>query len=217
MKYKNIPDMFFQTCLYHSSEKTAFLYKADGKYQELTYGKLQERVEKLAIGLLELGFHKGDRIGLVSENRIEWIIVSFAINLIGAIDVPLFPILSAKQEEEIFTDCGVSAVIVSNQFQLSKILQFKDNVASIRHVIVMNDDYDSNELYVKSLKSLEERGGAIKNEQARHEHLLQKSAAIQPHDLLTLIYTSGTTGTPKGVMLTHHNILSNIEAVLERK
>ncbi|MBS3999476.1 MAG: long-chain fatty acid--CoA ligase [Desulfobulbaceae bacterium] len=215
MKYKNIPDMFFQTVRYHSSEKPAFLYKSDGKYNELTYGELQDRVEKLAIGLLELGFHKGDRIGLVSENRIEWIIVSFAINLIGAIDVPLFPILSAKQEEEIFTDCEVSAVIVSNQFQLSKIMQFKDNVTSIRHVIVMNDDYDTNELYVKSLKELEERGGLIKNEQTRHEHLLLKSAAIQPHDLLTLIYTSGTTGKPKGVMLTHHNILSNIEAVLE--
>ncbi|PKL85909.1 MAG: long-chain fatty acid--CoA ligase [Ignavibacteriae bacterium HGW-Ignavibacteriae-1] len=215
MKYKNIPDMFFQTVRYHSSEKPAFLYKSDGKYNELTYGELQDRVEKLALGLLELGFHKGDRIGLISENRIEWIIVSFAINLIGAIDVPLFPILSAKQEEDIFTDCGVSAVIVSNQFQLSKILQFKENIASLRHVIVMNDDYDSNELYVKSLKELEERGGKIKNDEARHEHLLQKAAAIQSEDLLTLIYTSGTTGTPKGVMLTHKNILSNIEAVLE--
>lgn len=215
MKYKNIPEMFVQTCLQNPSDKTAFLYKSDGKYQDLTYGTLLDRVEKLALGMLELGFHKGDRIGLISENRIEWILVSFAINMIGAVDVPLFPILSAKQEEEIFTDCDVSSVIVSNQFQLTKILQFKDKVPSIRHVIVMNDEYDSNELYVRSLKELELRGASIKNETDRHEHLLEKVKAIGSDDLLTLIYTSGTTGKPKGVMLTHRNIISNIDAVLE--
>lgn len=214
MKYSSIPEMFYDVCLKNPPNKPAFLYKTDGKYHELKYDDLIDRVEKLALGLLELGLHKGDRVGLISENRIEWILSCFAINMIGAIDVPLFPILSAKQEEEIFTDCEVSAVFVSNNFQLSKILQFKERVSSLRHIIVMNDDYESKEVYVKSLKELEDRGESVKKSNERREHIRQKIKSINPDDLLTLIYTSGTTGKPKGVMLSHINILSNIEGAL---
>ena len=139
--YKTIPERFLERCqLSENIGKPAFRYKVAGIWKELSHSELRHKVSCLAISLMELGIRKGDRVGLVSENRIEWIISSLAINMLGAVDVPLFPILTSKQIEEIFKDCSVTAVIVSNNFQLSKILEFTDRLNSLRQIIVMNDE-----------------------------------------------------------------------------
>lgn len=208
--YNTITEIFLETTEKADESKPAFRYKRDGEYTGLTHLELRHKVECLSIALMELGIHKNDRVGLVSENRIEWIISCFAINCIGAVDVPLFPILTAKQEEYIFTDCGVSAIIVSNNFQLKKILEFKDKLDSLRHIIVMNDDFDSKNVYVHSFKDLLKRGCELKPLDERKQIFLNAAEKIKPGDLLTLIYTSGTTGNPKGVMLTHKNVASNV-------
>jgi len=176
---------------------------------------LRESVECLAIALSELGIHKGDKIGIASENRIEWIVADFAIVSLGAVDVPIFPILTAKQEEYIFSHAEVSAIFVSNDFQLQKVLQFKDKIQSLRHVIVMNDNYNSSEVYVKSIRSLIDRGKQLKSDSARRTWFENTSLNVNPDDLLTIIYTSGTTGEPKGVMLTHNNMVTNIAGVYQ--
>jgi long-chain acyl-CoA synthetase len=215
MNYFTIPEMFIKTCeKFADGSRTAFLYKKNGRFVSITHNELREKVGCLALGLMELGVRKSDRIGLVSENRIEWIISSLAINMLGAIDVPLFPILSAKQEEDIFNDCQVSSVFVSNNFQLNKILEIKDSVPSLRQIIILNDEYDSKELFIHSFNNIINRGAALRNETERKALIQEQINKIDTNDLLTLIYTSGTTGKPKGVMLTHSNILSNIVGAL---
>ncbi|MDT3738992.1 MAG: long-chain fatty acid--CoA ligase [Candidatus Kapabacteria bacterium] len=210
-KYKSIPEMFVELCRKSEDlEKPAFRYKQNGEWTTISHSKLLADVSCLAISIMELGIRKGDRVGIVSENRIEWIISSFAVNMIGAIDVPLFPILTASQEEDIFRDCRATAVIVSNNFQLEKVMEFKDNLKSLRQIIIINDEYDSKDVFVHSFSDLLSRGCSLRSFEERMKLLKAQIDKIQPDDLLTLIYTSGTTGDPKGVMLSHGNLLSNI-------
>jgi long-chain acyl-CoA synthetase len=215
MIYSTIPEMFIKICeKFADNSRAAFLYKVNSEFVSITHNELRQKVECLALGLMELGIRKSDRIGLVSENRIEWIISSLAINLLGAVDVPLFPILSAKQEEDIFNDCQVSSVFVSNNFQLKKILEIKDSVPSLRQVIILNDEYDNKEVFIHKFNEIINRGFELRNENDRRTLIRDQINKIETDDILTLIYTSGTTGKPKGVMLSHANILSNIEGAL---
>ncbi len=215
MNYTSIPAMFTDVCNRYGNSKTAIKFKKKGKYTDINHSELCELIEKVALGLMELGIHKGDRVGIMSENRIEWIISSLAINSIGAIDVPIFPILTSKQAEYIYTDCQASAIIVSNNFQLNKVLQFKDNLSSLRQIIVMNDEFDSKDVYIKSFHGLISRANELKTDEERKNIFFDGINKIKADDLLTIIYTSGTTGNPKGVMLTHRNLLANIKGSLD--
>jgi len=215
MSFKNIPDMLNLVCKKYSYKSAAFVYRKDGIYHELTHLELLDKVESFAIALLELGIHKGDRVGLVAENSIEWIISCFAINMIGAVDVPLFPILSAKQEAEIFADCSVTAIILSTEFQLNKICEEKKSLAHLRQIITFANQFEHKELYIHSFDVMLEHGSQLRTKEERQKLLSAIIDTIDGNDLLTLIYTSGTTGKPKGVMLTHNNILSNISDAMD--
>ncbi|OGU13488.1 MAG: hypothetical protein A2X61_11625 [Ignavibacteria bacterium GWB2_35_12] len=213
MQFSTIPEMFIKICKRFGHNKTAFMYKKDGVYIDVSYEEVREKVECFAVGLLELGVHSGDRVGIVSENRLEWAIADFAITGIGAVDVPIFPTLTAKQEEFIYNDCEAVAVVVSNSFQLKKILEVKETIPSLRHVIVMNDDVTSNQIFVKSMNSVILRGTELRTREERSNLFEEMALKAEPDDLLTLIYTSGTTGNPKGVMLTNKNIVANLIGV----
>jgi long-chain acyl-CoA synthetase len=213
MEFRTIPEMFLRVTDKFGDSKPAFRYKLKGAqaYTDLTFKELREKVECFGLGLLNLGLRPGDRIGIIAENRIEWVIADLAITGIGAVDVPIFPILTAKQAEFIYGDCAVSGIIVSNDFQLSKVLQFKENVSSLRHVIVMNPDFNSDDVAVKSMDYIISRGNEIRPSQERRRIFEDHCMKVREEDLLTLIYTSGTTGNPKGVMLTHKNVVANIK------
>lgn len=215
MEFNTIPNMFYKLVEKYNSSKPAILYKEGGEYIGKTHAEILETVECLALGLMELGIREGDRVGIVSENRIEWIYSDLAILTIGAIDVPIFPTLTSKQEKYIFENCQATVIIVSNNFQLQKVLEFKDELPSLRHVIVINDDFNVDDVSVKSLNDIIKRGKDIRNSSERKHILKERLNKIGPNDIATIIYTSGTTGDPKGVMLTHKNILSNIEGVFE--
>jgi len=214
MSNKTIPELFNSICDRLGDSKAAYMYKVDGEWNSLSFTQLRDKVESFALALMELGIHKGDRVGLVSENRIEWIISSLAINAIGAVDVPIFPILTSKQEEYIFTNCSASAIIVSNNFQLGKVMEFKERLSSLRHIIVLNKDFKTKDVFVKSIDELINRGSALRSKDERREIFKDCCDKIQEDDLLTIIYTSGTTGNPKGVMLTHKNVVANINGCL---
>lgn len=133
MNVSTLAEFYYVVCKKWTN-KIAYKYKIDDEWKEISYNDFLTQAECLAIGFLELGIKKGDRVGIVSENRIEWVISVAALSLIGAIDVPLFPTLTSKQEEAIFNDCKANVVIVSNNFQLNKVLEFKENVDSLRHI-----------------------------------------------------------------------------------
>ncbi len=211
MNFRTVPEMFLDVCARMDNGKPAVLHKVDGEYKGVAHAELKDEVSALLVGFLEIGIRAGDRIGIVSENRLKWLLADIALVSLGAVDVPIFPTLTAKQEEFIFNDCEAAAIIVSNDFQLRKLLEVKDNIPSLRHIIVMNDNFESKYVMVKSFSSIIKKGKELKDKAERLNMLEKFAKKVKPDDLLTLIYTSGTTGNPKGVMLTHDNVISNVK------
>lgn len=208
MNFSTIPELYYSVCKKWGN-KIAYNYLVGEDWEEITYNDFLIQVECFALGLMDLGIHKGDRIGVISENRLEWLVSVAAISMIGAIDVPLFPNLTSKQEADIFADCQATAIIVSNSYQLNKVLDFKDDISSLRHIIVMNDKIDNKDIYVRRMSEILQRGSTIKTPEERRSLLQNIRAKLNKEDIVTLIYTSGTTGEPKGVMLTHENLIAN--------
>jgi long-chain acyl-CoA synthetase len=186
----------------------ALRIKRDGRWAELSYREVADQVQDLSVGLLELGVQPGDRVAILSENRPEWAIADYACLAAGCTDVPIYPTLPAKQAEYILRDSGAVAVLVSTDAQLEKVLSVRDRAPALRHVI----GFDGRGSGVLPYAEVLARGRA-----ARAGHAEWRSRALQtgPDDLATLIYTSGTTGDPKGVMLTHGNIASNVSTSVE--
>jgi long-chain acyl-CoA synthetase len=216
MEFTTVPEMFLQAIERFGlqSDKFAYSRKTNGIYKGISFAELAVSVESFAVGLLELGIKRGDRIGIVSENRLEWIIADLAITGIGAIDVPIFTTLTAKQEEQIFINCEATAIVVSNAFQLGKILKIQENMPSLRHVIVMNHSDKGAHPLVKSMDDVMQLAGSMTSEE-RTQLFREYAARVEPDDVLTLIYTSGTTGIPKGVILTNKNICANVQSCLQ--
>lgn len=214
MSYTTIPQMFAQIVENNKTraDKPAFLRKVRGAYTPFTYSELAEWVTAFAAGLHSMGMSKGDMIGVVSENRIEWVVADFAAAGIGVIVVPVFPTLTANQEQYIFTHCGARMLLVSNKFQLAKILQIRDALPALQWIVVMNSDIPADDPMIISYSEVLQRGRA---QAAREQWFAEQCHTVQPNDLLTIIYTSGTTGEPKGVMLSHKNIVANMKGGLE--
>ena len=211
MEKMTITEMFANSIRQYGT-KAALSSKIDGSYQDISYTELGERVENFALGLIELGVERGDRVVLLSENRPEWAIADLAIIAAGGVNVPMFPTLTSAQVEYIVKDSGAKAVCVSDENQLNKIDAFRENVPHLERVIVFDapeSDKNSDDLTFDDVRSLGEKveNGA--------EIYKQASEAANPDDLVTIIYTSGTTGDPKGAMLTHHNFMSNARTCID--
>jgi long-chain acyl-CoA synthetase len=197
---------------YQDQNRPALMYKAENGYQGITYSQLRTHVKNFAYGLTALGIKRNDKVAIVSENRPEWVIADMALAQLGIISVPVYPTLTPKQIEFIFNDADVVCAIVSNQFQLNKIQKIKYDVPALRETIVFSEKGIVEEKSVKLMTSIYALG-----ERAAAEHpqfLEQQRKLTKPEDLLTIIYTSGTTGNPKGAMLTHKNLVSNITCVV---
>ncbi len=210
--FETIPQMFLSVTNHFkgNTQKVVFSRKVGKEFVGITYDELREMVECFAVGLRELGVERGQRIGILSENRIEWVVADFAITSMGAIDVPIFPTLTGQQSAYIFNNCDAQVVVLSNRMQLNKILKVKDELPNVKHIIVMNDDIEAEESFVSKFSDVVRKGASTLSQQARTAWFEEQAKLVQPEDLLTLIYTSGTTGNPKGVMLTHRNLVANI-------
>ncbi len=202
-------------CLSRHPRNDAFARKINGVYEDVSTEAFARRVRYLGLGLSELGIKSGDRVALLSENRLEWAIADLAILSIGAINVPIYPSLPPQQIRYLLEDSGARAIIVSNENQFEKIREISDRLAGIFATIIIDSPITrrADRDLVISFESLYDRGR--RTYKTDPSLFLKLSESVQPGDIATIIYTSGTTGPPKGVLLTHRNILSNVRAVLK--
>ena len=186
----------------------ALQYKRGGAYAALSHREIERRVRHIALGLASLGVKPGDRVAILSENRPEWALADYACLTAGVTDVPIYPTIPADQVAFILNDSGAVAIFVSNPEQAAKVIEVRSQLPSLAHVISFDEVGPSADM---TLAALEHRGAAAETPQSLADYK-RVAESVTPDDLATLIYTSGTTGNPKGVMLTHNNIRSNIEA-----
>jgi long-chain acyl-CoA synthetase len=211
MNKGTLTHLFFATTDRHGALPAAFRSKVGGSWVGITHRQALERVQAITLGLRELGVRPGERVALISENRPEWALIDYACLCTRAADVPIYPTLPAKQTEYILRDSEAVAVFCSTAAQLAKVLEVKAGLPALRHVIVF-DTVAKSAGGALTLEELEAKGrGAA----PKYPDWKKEALAARPDDLATLIYTSGTTGDPKGVMLSHNNIWSNVQAVLQ--
>lgn len=208
--YRNIPEVQRRQAERLGSQ-VAIRFKRDGRYVDVTWADYRSDVLACAAALVEAGIQPGDRVGLLGENRVEWMIADLGILSAGGVTVSPHSSLSAKQVEYQMHNSGARWLFVSTATQLEKARQIRGDLPELRGVVV----FDS------AAAGAGEVGWNAFLEQGRNalarvsNELTQREAALGPDDLATLMYTSGTTGDPKGVMLTHNNILSNTIACLQ--
>ncbi len=201
-------ELFF-TAANDASRHVVMRRKVEGAWQDIQRVDFLARVRHTNAALRKLGFAAGDRIAILSENRPEWAIADYACLTARLIAVSIYPSLPAQQIAYILKDSGARGIFVSNRDQLDKVLSVRSELPGLQHVISF--DHGPLPEGVLSLDDLESRGAATVGHLANWE---AEALAAHPDDLATLIYTSGTTGDPKGVMLTHGNIASNINSAL---
>lgn len=187
----------------------AFLAFREGEWQAVSHRSLLETVRFVSAGLRQLGVTRGDRVALLSENRSEWAIADFAILCAGALNVPIYPTLPAGQVAEILEHAGTVVAFVSTREQLEKLLTTRATTGL--GTIIAFDDVADGAADVIAMGRLIEMGREV---DPGENDFRRQALAADPDDVATIIYTSGTTGTPKGVMLTHDNLYSNVRAGL---
>jgi len=193
----------FNSAVDNHRESEFMRFKTGGEWRSLKFGEVARRVRELALGLHALGIRAGDRIAIWSENRPEWNLADLAALAIGAVDVPIYATQTRSQVEYILADSAARAILVSSAFAESA-LAIKSQLPDLEFVITL--DKISGD--VVDVESLIDQGRSLFGEQPGLYEGLWRAA--NPDDLATILYTSGSTGDPKGVMLTHKNLTSNV-------
>jgi long-chain acyl-CoA synthetase len=174
-----------------------------------------ERIRDLSLGLSALGLNRGDRVGIVSESRPEWLIADLAILTASCVTVPVYPTLAAQQVRYILHDAGARVVFVSNAVQAAKVQEVRQELPALEAIIAIEPGATASGS-VLTFDAVTSHGhAAMTGSWGAAKEYKDRARAIQPGDLATLIYTSGTTGEPKGVMLTHANLASNMHASVD--
>jgi long-chain acyl-CoA synthetase len=189
-------------------ERAVLWQDSSGNWLPISTDELLARVYALANAFANWGIVKGDRIALLAENRWEWPVVDFATLVLGAVDVPIYPTLTADQIAKLLVDSGARIAVVSSEVQYRKIAAIRSQTQLERILVMDQIPGMESTLSVIALSSLLENAAATASGVDIERWL--RSFAVRPEDLATLIYTSGTTGDSKGVMLTHGNIASNL-------
>ena len=203
MKITRVFDLLPFLKMYYP-ETNIFSAKKDGVWKAYTTESFINQVNDLSLGLLKLGIQKDDKIANMSPNRPEWNIVDFAVMQMGAIHLPLYPTLAESDLKYILNDSGAKVVFVATDDLYQKIKSVKNDCPHLKYIFSYESIDDEN---VKHWTKLIEMG-----DPADSHKIEEYKAQVQPDDILTLIYTSGTTGNPKGVMLTHDNLVSNFKS-----
>lgn len=199
--FENLVDMFEKSTK-KFADRPLFGVKKNGAYQWITYREIAKQVDEVRAGLAAIGVGAGDKVAVIADNRPEWAIAAYATYGLGAQYVPMYEAQLPKEWEYILKDCGAKVLLVANDKIDEKcrpMLKQNGGVETLEHVVNMNGKADD----ATSFKGVAELGR--KNP--------KPSTQPKPEDVCGFIYTSGTTGNPKGVLLTHRNLTSNVNAV----
>ncbi|MBE9510449.1 MAG: long-chain fatty acid--CoA ligase [Bacteroidetes bacterium] len=184
----------------------AFVFKRNGNWKKFSTEKYIELVNLVSLGLIAMGFKKGDKIATASiNNRPEWNFVDMGMSQIGVIHVPVYPTISRRDYQYIFREAEIKLVFISDKILYCKIHPIISEVDKIKDIYTFDRIRGNNNWY--EIVKL-----GRKNKNKLEERLKEIKQSIKPEDFTTLLYTSGTTGFPKGVMLSHRNIISNVLA-----
>jgi long-chain acyl-CoA synthetase len=197
-EFKNLVDLWSKSCEKYA-DRELFGTRIDGRWEWVTYAQFANRVDEVRGGLAARGITAGDRVGCVSDNRVEWAVAAYAIYGLGAQFVPMYEAQKESEWEYILEDCGARMVFGGKVDAVEKLRAVRDRVASLEHVI----GFDLPESDPDSFAAVAAAG---------------RAAPVEPvhpgwDDIAGFIYTSGTTGQPKGVLLSHGNICSNVNAI----
>jgi len=181
-------------------------FQRDGEWTSLTFRDLWTRVQAIAHGLIDLGLQPGDRVGVLSNTRVEFTLVDLAASSAGAVVVPVYPTNSAAECEWVLGDSGASIVVCESAAHVDRIDEVRANLPSLRHTILI----DGSAHGAVPLADVEAAGAG-----GDPDELARRAAAVEPDDACLIIYTSGTTGRPKGVVLTHRGFAAGRRSATE--
>ncbi|HST51956.1 MAG TPA: long-chain fatty acid--CoA ligase [Pyrinomonadaceae bacterium] len=199
----------FERVLRVHARPDALNYKRGGEWRSISTEDFMRRARRVALGLNALGVLPGERAAILSESLPEWVIADAGCLMAGVVNVPLYPTLAPQQVCYILKDSGARLLFAQHAEAFARVKDAAGECETLRHVVIMTGEAEGEDREgALTLEGLEARGAEVERERPR---LLEElSRAVSPEDLATIIYTSGTTGEPKGVMLTHANIVSNL-------
>ncbi|MFV0388040.1 MAG: AMP-dependent synthetase/ligase [Pyrinomonadaceae bacterium] len=208
---KTLGELFF-SLREGKSRENALNHKVNGKWVAISTDEMLETIEQIALGLDAMGMHAGDRIAILSNNSPKWTLSDAACQCIGIIDVPIYTTLTPETIKYILDDAGTRAIFVQDQEFLQNIESIIPECETLETVILFEGEVADKK--VIAFADLLEKGKEVKAKQPNKAQQMLKS--VKSDDIATLIYTSGTTGEPKGVMLSHENLVSNVLDAGER-
>jgi long-chain acyl-CoA synthetase len=203
---QTLSELFTQAAEKHD-RVDALSYKRGGTWRHISSKDLLQRIKHLALGLYSIGLRKGDRLALLATNSPEWTLTDAACQFLGVLDVPIYPTLAVDSVEYILNDSAARVLVIENAEAYERVRDAVERCASIEQIVFFDASGDAAE-NAMSLVEVEDRGRQLGND---NTSLFDTFFGMtKPDDVATIIYTSGTTGEPKGVMLTHANIISNV-------
>jgi long-chain acyl-CoA synthetase len=209
LSLSTLTQLYFDAIDQHR-KPNAFQVRRDGVYRDVAAADFAAGVERASLGLVSLGIVPGDRVALLSENRLEWAIADFAILCARAVTVPIYPTLLPHQIEYQLQNSGAKIAFGSTTTQIAKLASIHPALPDLAHLIAF-ESTPANTPHTMHIEDLIARGADVaRTAPGRHREL---GLAVAPEDLASIIYTSGTTGVPKGVMLSHRNIAANVAAM----
>ena len=202
MEIKRVFDLLDNYVEKYPNQQVALAGKKNGEWVKHSSHAYKEQTDTLSYALIELGIEKGDKVAMILTNRPEWNMLDMAISQIGAINVPIYPTISEEDYRYILSDCDAKLVIIDGLSVMQKVTNILPDAPNVKMVYTMID----REKYPYFDQMMQ-----LGREHPHAEELAARKASVDEMECATIIYTSGTTGTPKGVMLSHHNLMNQFK------